>query len=111
MLLISALVWLLARGVRAETDPLRRAIVYGAALAVTAASISAALVDTFASYKIMGVFWTIVACGTRIAAETPRSATADCSSPSATADGSSPSATADGSSPSATADCSSAGSG
>jgi len=79
VLLISALVWLLARAVRAETDPLRRAIVYGAALAVTAASISAALVDTFASYKIMGVFWTIVACGTRVAAETPRSATADCS--------------------------------
>ena len=38
------------------------------ALAVTAASVSALLVDTFVSYKIMGVFWTIVACGTRVAA-------------------------------------------
>ena len=76
-LLVGALVWILARAARAETDPLRRAIVYGAALAVTAAAISAALVDTFASYKIMGVFWTIVACGTRAAAEAPRSATAD----------------------------------
>ena len=81
VLLISALVWLLARAVRIETDPLRRAIVYGAALTVTAASISAALVDTFASYKIMGVFWTIVACGTRVAADPrPPSATAGCSS-------------------------------
>jgi hypothetical protein len=42
--------------------------VYAAALAVTAASVSALLVDTFVSYKIMGVFWTIVACGTRVAA-------------------------------------------
>ncbi len=70
VLLVSALMWMLARHVRVETDPLRRAIVYGAALAVTAASISAVLVDTFASYKIMAVFWTIVACGTRVAADT-----------------------------------------
>jgi O-antigen ligase len=70
LLLIGALLWLLARHVRVETDPLRRAIVYAAALAVTAASVSALLVDTFVSYKIMGVFWTIVACGTRVAADT-----------------------------------------
>ena len=68
LLLMSALVWVLAGRVRAETAPLRRAIVYAAALAVTAASVSALLVDTFVSYKIMGVFWTIVACGTRVAA-------------------------------------------
>jgi O-antigen ligase len=68
VLLMAALVWMLAARVRTETDPLRRAIVYGAALAVVAASISAVLVDTFVSYKIMGVFWTIVACGTRVAA-------------------------------------------
>jgi O-antigen ligase len=68
VLLMAALVWVLARRVRAETEPLRRAIVYAAALAVTAASVSALLVDTFVSYKIMGVFWTIVACGTRVAA-------------------------------------------
>jgi O-antigen ligase len=68
VLLIGALIWLLARRVRVETEPLRRAMVYAAALAVTAASLSAVLVDTFVSYKIMGVFWTIVACGTRVAA-------------------------------------------
>lgn len=70
LLLVGALVWMLARHVRRETDPLRRAIVYGAALAVTAASVSALLVDTLVSYKIMGAFWTIVACGTRVAADT-----------------------------------------
>jgi O-antigen ligase len=69
LLLVGALVWMLARRVRRETDPLARAIVYAAALSVTAASVSALLVDTFVSYKIMGVFWTIVACGTRVAAE------------------------------------------
>jgi hypothetical protein len=70
VLLVAALIWMLARRVPLETDPLRRAIVYGAALAVTAASVSALLVDTFVSYKIMGVFSTIVACGTRVAADT-----------------------------------------
>jgi O-Antigen ligase len=86
VLLVAALLWLLADAVERETDPLRRAIVYGAALAVAAASISAALVDIFASYKIMGVFWMIVACGTRVAAERPP-ATADCTAAeSATAD-------------------------
>ena len=69
VLLIAALLWILVRGVRSEERPLRRAIVYAAALAVGAASLSAVFVDTFVSYKIMGVFWTIVACGTRVAAE------------------------------------------
>jgi O-antigen ligase len=69
VLLMAALLWMLVRSVRSEARPLRRAIVYGAALAVVAASVSAVLVDTFVSYKIMGVFWTIVACGTRVAAE------------------------------------------
>jgi hypothetical protein len=69
VLLMAALLWMLVRGVRSEPRPFRRAIVYGAALAVVAASVSAVLVDTFVSYKIMGVFWTIVACGTRVAAE------------------------------------------
>jgi hypothetical protein len=43
--------------------------VYGAALAVVAASVSAVLVDTFVSYKIMGVFWMIAGIGARLAAE------------------------------------------
>jgi O-antigen ligase/polysaccharide polymerase Wzy-like membrane protein len=68
-LLVGALVWVLGRRVAVEVDPVRRAIVYGAALAVIAASISAFLVDAFVSYKIMGAFWTIVACGTRVAAD------------------------------------------
>ena len=68
LLLIGALVWVLFDGARRETDAMRRAIVYAAALAVVAASVSAVLVDTFVSYKIMGMFSTIVACGTRVAA-------------------------------------------
>jgi len=70
VLLLAALVWLLGWRTRVETEPLRHAIVYGAALAVMAASVGAVLVDTFASYKIMGVFSMIVACGTRVAADT-----------------------------------------
>jgi O-antigen ligase len=69
LVMLAGLVWMLAAAVRTETDPLRRAMVYGAALAVVAASISAILVDTFVSYKIMGVFWMMVAVGTRVAAE------------------------------------------
>ncbi len=69
VLLMTALVWTLLRAFQQEIQPLRRAIVYGAALAVVAASASAVLVDTFVSYKIMGVFWMIVALGTRVAAE------------------------------------------
>ncbi|HKB10085.1 MAG TPA: O-antigen ligase family protein [Vicinamibacterales bacterium] len=68
LLLIGALVAMLAGAARRETDRMRRAIVYAAALAVVAASVSAVLVDAFVSYKIMGMFWTIVACGTRVAA-------------------------------------------
>ena len=68
LLLIAALSWTLFAAARRETDAMRRAIVYAAALAVVAASVSAVLGDTFVSYKIMGMFWTIVACGTRVAA-------------------------------------------
>ena len=68
LLLIAALAWTLVGQLRRESDAIRRAIVYGAALAVVAASVSAVLVDFFVSYKIMAVFWTIVACGTRVAA-------------------------------------------
>jgi O-antigen ligase len=68
LLLIGALIWTLVSAARRETDVMRHAIVYAAALAVVAASVSAVLVDTFVSYKIMGMFWTIVACGTRVAA-------------------------------------------
>jgi len=68
LLLIAALCWTLFGRARREADRMRRAIVYAAALAVVAASVSAVLVDTFVSYKIMGMFWTIVACGTRVAA-------------------------------------------
>ncbi|HJZ78032.1 MAG TPA: O-antigen ligase family protein [Vicinamibacterales bacterium] len=68
LLLIGALAWVLFDGARRETDAMRRAIVYAAALAVIAASVSAVLVDTFVSYKIMGMFWTLVACGTRVTA-------------------------------------------
>jgi hypothetical protein len=69
VLMIGGLLWTLSTALGRETDPLRRAMVYGASLAVVAASISAILVDTFVSYKIMGVFWMMVAVGTRVAAE------------------------------------------
>ena len=68
VILMAALLWILARGARvrgAEAPPLRRAIVYGAALAVVATSVSAVLVDAFVSYKIMGMFWMMMAVGTR----------------------------------------------
>jgi hypothetical protein len=69
VLLMAALVWMLTVRLRAETQPLRRAIVYGAALAVVAAAVSAVLVDTFVSYKIMGLFWMMIAAGTRVSAD------------------------------------------
>jgi hypothetical protein len=68
LLLTGAIIWTLVTAARRETEVMRHAIVYAAALAVVAASVSAVLVDTFVSYKIMGMFWTIVACGTRVAA-------------------------------------------
>jgi O-antigen ligase len=73
VLLIGALMWILLSAYRRQSDPLRRAMVYGAALAVVAASTNALLIDTFVSYKIMGVFWMIVAVGTRVAADRPPS--------------------------------------
>jgi hypothetical protein len=43
--------------------------VYGAALGVIAMLVNALLIDSFVSYKIMGMFWMIVGVGTRVAAE------------------------------------------
>jgi O-antigen ligase len=68
-LLMAALLWTLFAAARRQTEPIRRAIVYGAALAVVATLVSAVLVDAFVSFKIMGVFWLIVALGTRVAVE------------------------------------------
>jgi O-antigen ligase len=68
-ILMAALLWMLVRASRRETRPLRRAIVYGAALAVVATSASAVLVDAFVSYKIMGMFWMVIAAGTRVSAD------------------------------------------
>lgn len=69
LLLMAGLLWSLVAAYARETRPLRRAIVYGAALGLVATLVSAVLVDTFVSYKIMGVFWMIVASGTRVAAD------------------------------------------
>jgi O-antigen ligase len=74
-LLLAALLWTLLDAARREPQPRRRAIVYGAALAVVAASVSAVLVDVFVSYKIMGVFWMIAGIGARLEAE--RASTGD----------------------------------
>lgn len=71
MLLVGGLLWTLFRAYVHETEPLPRAIVYGAALSVIAMLVNALLIDSFVSYKIMGVFWMIVGVGTRVAAEQP----------------------------------------
>ena len=73
MLLVGGLLWTLFRAYVRETRPLHRAIVYGAALGVIAMLVNAFLIDSFVSYKIMGVFWMIVGVGTRIAVQGPAS--------------------------------------
>lgn len=70
--LMTALLWMLVRAARPtphSAGPLPRALVYGAALAVVAMSASAVLVDVFVSYKIMGMFWMVIAAGTRVSAD------------------------------------------
>ena len=67
VLLIGYLLWILLRAYRKIEEPLPRAIVYAAALTVIATATDALLIDTFASYKIMGVFWMVMAVGTQVA--------------------------------------------
>ena len=69
---IGCLLWTLLAAYRELEAPLPRAIVYSAALAVIATATDALLLDTFVSYKIMGVFWMVMALGTHIAARRPR---------------------------------------
>ena len=66
---IGCLLWTLLTAYRRVTEPLPRAIVYAAALVVIATATDALLIDAFVSYKIMGVFWMIVAVGTRVAVQ------------------------------------------
>jgi O-antigen ligase len=82
MLLVGGLLWTLFSAYIQETRPLPRAIVYGAALGVIAMLVNAFLIDSFVSYKIMGVFWMIVGVGTRVAVEGPaRTAVLDSAAP------------------------------
>ena len=69
VLLIGGVSWSLLRAYAEETRPLHRAMIYGATLALIGTSANALLIDTFVSYKIMGVFWMIIAAGTRVAAQ------------------------------------------
>lgn len=69
---IGCLLWTLLTAYREIEEPLPRAIVYGAALAVIATATDALLLDTFVSYKIMGVFWMVMAVGTHVAARRGR---------------------------------------
>ena len=69
---IGCLLWTLLTAYRAIEEPLPRAIVYAAALTVIATATDALLLDTFVSYKIMGVFWMVMAVGTHVAARRPR---------------------------------------
>lgn len=71
VLVIGALLWTLLTAYREIEEPLARAIVYAAALAVIATATDALLIDTFVSYKIMGVFWMVMAVGTHVAARRP----------------------------------------
>ena len=73
MLIIGGLLWTLLSARKQFDRPLPRAIVYAAALALVAATTNALLIDTFVSYKIMGVFWMLMAVATRLAAEQPAS--------------------------------------
>lgn len=72
VLMIGCLLWVLLRAYREIEEPLPRAIVYAAALTVIATATDALLIDTFVSYKIMGVFWMVMAVGTHVAARRPR---------------------------------------
>jgi O-antigen ligase len=76
MLIVGYLLWSLMRGYQQLTQPLHRAIVYAAALALLAATTNALLIDTFVSYKIMGAFWMVMAVGTRVATARPQTAQA-----------------------------------
>jgi O-antigen ligase len=69
---IGCLLWTLLTAYREIEEPLPRAIVYAAALTVIATATDALLIDTFVSYKIMGVFWMVMAVGTHVAARRPR---------------------------------------
>ena len=69
---IGCLLWTLLTAYRTIDEPLPRAIVYAAALTVIATATDALLLDTFVSYKIMGVFWMVMAVGTQVAALRPR---------------------------------------
>lgn len=68
VMMIGCLLWTLLTAYRTIEEPLPRAIVYAAALTVIATATDALLIDTFVSYKIMGVFWMVMAVGTQIAA-------------------------------------------
>ncbi len=72
VLMIGCLLWVLLTAYREIEEPLQRAIVYASALTVIATATDALLLDTFVSYKIMGVFWMVMAVGTHIAARRPQ---------------------------------------
>ncbi len=74
MLIIGGLLWTLLAAHGQLDRPRPRAMVYATALALVAATTNALLIDTFVSYKIMGVFWMLMAVGTRLAAAPAASA-------------------------------------
>jgi len=67
--LFGALAWMLLLAARREPHPLPYAITYGAVLVVAGACVNAFFIDTFVSFKMMGIFWMIMAVATRIEAE------------------------------------------
>lgn len=71
MLIIGGLLWTLLAAHSQFDRALPRAMVYAGALALVAVTTNALLIDTFVSYKIMGVFWMLMAVGTRLASAQP----------------------------------------
>ena len=76
VMMLGCLLWTFLTAYRQIEEPLPRAMVYASALAVIATATDALLIDTFVSYKIMGVFWMVMAVGTHVAARRPRLADA-----------------------------------
>lgn len=68
-LLIGSFLWVLLTAARSETRPMVRGFLHGGALVVFGLCINAFFIDVFVSFKMMGVFWMLMAVATRVTAE------------------------------------------
>jgi O-antigen ligase len=72
VLLVGSALWVLLSAYRREERPTHRAFLYGAALALFGTMVNAIFIDSFVSYKIMGVFWAAMGVATRAAVSLER---------------------------------------